>query len=240
MPGTPSRSVAPGRRIRLLPRDARRRRAATGGGAGRGRARRRQGHSRPRRRIRRPRLYRGRARPVLALDPGSDRRRRPARAGTLAAAAGEDQGRRTRHGRHARAPSHAGAVQRPRRDHGLLLRRPLRDPRAEAARLRRRHLLPRHADARLTSTSSRASPRRSASCGATRITPRRAEVLDAYRQVPGRVPERRGAHLPRHPARLHDAVGQGVRARARAFTMGRALAILDGLRGGGDQLRQAS
>ena len=28
--------------------------------------------------------------------------------------------------------------------------------------------------------------------------------------------------------------------QTRAFTMGRALAILDGLRGGGDQLRRAS
>ena len=36
--------------------------------------------------------------------------------------------------------------------------------------------------------------------------PRRAkEVLDAYRAVPPRAEKRRGAHFPRHPARLHDA-----------------------------------
>ena len=56
------------------------------------------------------------------------------------------------------------------------------------------------------------------------------EVLDAYRAVPPRQSERRGAHLPRHSARLHDAgPRQGVTTRkARAFSMARALAILEG------------
>ena len=95
------------------------------------------------------RLYRGRARFVLALGAGPARRARTARGRALAAAAREDQGRRSRHGGHARRSAQAAAIQRPRGGDGLLLRRALRDPRAEAARLRRRHRLPRHAVARL-------------------------------------------------------------------------------------------
>ena len=127
-----------------------RRRQAAGDRAGLRRARRRQGHPRPRRRVRR-RTATSRPRPICsgARSRARSPARRRARAGALAAAAREDQGRRARHGRHARASAHAAAVQRPRRGDGLLLRRPLRDPRAEAARLRRRHLLPRHAHARL-------------------------------------------------------------------------------------------
>ena len=117
--------------------------------------------------------HRRRARSVLANGAGAARPRRQAHPGALAAAAGEDQGRRARHGGHAGASAHAAAVQRPRRDDGLLLRRALRHPRAEAARLCRRHLLPRLADAGLHRASSTASPSRSASSGATRITARR-------------------------------------------------------------------
>ncbi len=51
----------------------------------------------------------------------------------------------------------------------------------------------------------------------------------------------RGAHLPRHQARLHDAAGgRSLRRKTREFSLARALAILDGLRGGGDALRRAS
>ncbi len=81
--------------------------------------------------------------------PGPLSARRRPRPAALAAAAREDQDRRARSRRHARLSAHAAAVQRPGRGDGFLLRRPLRDPRAEAARLRRRHFLPRQPDARL-------------------------------------------------------------------------------------------
>ena len=54
--------------------------------------------------------------------------------------------------------------------------------------------------------------------------------------------ERRGAHLPGHPARLHDAraAPNAFDPKTREFSMKRALAILDGLRGGGAAMRKAS
>jgi len=58
--------------------------------------------------------------------------------GAVAAAARKDQDQRARHGGHADAPSHAAGLQRARRGDGLLLRRALRRPRPEAARLCRR------------------------------------------------------------------------------------------------------
>ncbi len=58
-------------------------------------------------------------------------------------------------------------------DDGLLLRRALRHPRPEAARLCRRHLVPRLADARLHQGARRRRPSRSASSGATRTIGRR-------------------------------------------------------------------
>ena len=69
-----------------------------------------------------------------------------------------------------------------------------------------------------------------------------AEVLDAYRPVPARMKNVEVHIFPGHPARLHDA-GQHQGAydpKTREFSMKRALAILDGLRGGGAAMRKAS
>ena len=104
MPGTDHQNpLDRRRRIRLLPGAARGRRQGAGRGAGLRGARRRCGHPRARRGIRRPRLHRGGARSVLADRAGPARPRRQAHPGAFAAAAGEDQDRRARPGRHAGA-----------------------------------------------------------------------------------------------------------------------------------------
>jgi carboxymethylenebutenolidase len=70
-----------------------------------------------------------------------------------------------------------------------------------------------------------------------------AEVLDAYRGVPGRMPNVQ-VHI--FPGVLHGYMMPGnakaFHPQTREFSMGRALALLDGLRGEGDRqkLRQAS
>ena len=71
-----------------------------------------------------------------------------------------------------------------------------------------------------------------------------AEVLDAYRAVPSRMPN---VEVHIFPGVLHGYMmprnTEGVRSpKTREFSMARALAILDGLRGAGERhtLRQAS
>jgi len=68
-----------------------------------------------------------------------------------------------------------------------------------------------------------------------------AEVLAAYRAVPARMPN---VEVHIFPGVLHGYMMKWqVKAfspETRAFTMGRALAILEGLAGGGDRLRRAS
>lgn len=68
-----------------------------------------------------------------------------------------------------------------------------------------------------------------------------AEILDAYRQVPARMPNVE-VHIV--PGVLHGYMmpwnTKAFSADTRAFSMGRALAILDTLRGDGDRLRRAS
>ena len=68
-----------------------------------------------------------------------------------------------------------------------------------------------------------------------------AEVLDAYRKVPARMPN---VEVHIFPGILHGYMmtwqAKAFSPETRAFTMGRALAILDGLRSEGDQLRRAS
>ncbi len=68
-----------------------------------------------------------------------------------------------------------------------------------------------------------------------------AEIQDAYRAVPARMPNVE-VHLI--PGVLHGYMmpwnTKAFSADTRGFSMGRALAILDGLRGGGDRLRRAS
>ena len=70
-----------------------------------------------------------------------------------------------------------------------------------------------------------------------------AEVLDAYRAVPARMPN---VEVHIFPGVLHGYMMQGntkaFHPETRAFSMARALAILDGLRGAGarQKLRQAS
>ena len=101
-------------------------------------------------------------------------------------------------------------------DHRLLLRRALRHPRTEAARLRRRHLLPRHADARLHQRARwrhRTGLHHLGRPGSSRA------AGGAGRLPPGAVAheECRAAYLPGHPAWLHDAgEHQGLRSRRRA------------------------
>jgi carboxymethylenebutenolidase len=70
-----------------------------------------------------------------------------------------------------------------------------------------------------------------------------ADVLDAYRGVPGRMPN---VEVHIFPGVLHGYMMPGnakaFHPQTREFSMTRALAILDGLRGGGERqtLRQAS
>jgi carboxymethylenebutenolidase len=68
-----------------------------------------------------------------------------------------------------------------------------------------------------------------------------AETLEAYRAVPARMPNVE-VHIV--PGVLHGYMmrwnTEAFSETTRAFSMGRAIAILDGLRGGGDQLRRAS
>jgi carboxymethylenebutenolidase len=70
-----------------------------------------------------------------------------------------------------------------------------------------------------------------------------AEVLEAYRGVPGRMPN---VEVHIFPGVLHGYMMPGnakaFHPQTREFSMARALAILDGLRGGGERqtLRQAS
>ena len=159
--------------------------------------------SRSRRRIRRARLHRGGARSVLALAAGP-MTRADKRAGERA----QPRPKRSRPAKPTwpiRSPiSHAAGVQRPRRRHGLLLRRPLRHDRAEAPGLCRRHFLPRLAHAGLHRRARRrhraglhhlGRPGPPGPVGSARRLPRRG---GAHEQC-------RTAHLPRRAARLHDA-----------------------------------
>jgi carboxymethylenebutenolidase len=68
-----------------------------------------------------------------------------------------------------------------------------------------------------------------------------AEVLDAYRQVPARMPNVEVHIFPRilHGYMMKWQV-KAFSPETRAFTMGRALGILDALAGEGDGLRRAS
>jgi carboxymethylenebutenolidase len=67
------------------------------------------------------------------------------------------------------------------------------------------------------------------------------EVLDAYRPVPGRM---KNVELHIFPGIQHSYMmpmsTNAYDPKTRAFSMQRALAILDGLRGGGAQMRKAS
>ena len=67
------------------------------------------------------------------------------------------------------------------------------------------------------------------------------EVLDAYRAVPARMSNVEVHIFPgiKHAYMMPDA-GAAYDAKTREFSMARALAILDGLRGGGERLRKAS
>ena len=112
-----------GRSVRLLPGDASGRRRGAGGSAGLLHRWRRCGPPPDRRRIRRGRVCRCRSRPVLADGAGAARLWRQTGSRALAAAARKDHDQRARHGGYARVPAHATAVQRPRGDDGLLLRR---------------------------------------------------------------------------------------------------------------------
>ena len=120
------------------------------------------------------------------------------------------------------APCASAAVQRPRRGDGLLLRRPLRDPRAEAARLRRRHLLPRHHMLDfIDELEGLAAPVCIIWGDQDHAAP--PEVLAAYRAVRGAHEERRAAHFSRRAARLHDARHRPLRRQdARVLDGARA------------------
>ena len=138
------------------------------------------------------------------------------------------------------ASAHAQAVQRPRRGDGLLLRRALRHHRAEAAGLCRRHLLP-----RLAHAGHHRRARRRHRAGVDHLGRRRQSgAARRARHVPqgcGRPFQSRAAHLSRHQARLHDAGRRRrLRRQDREFSMARAFAILDRLRGGGERMRNAS
>ena len=137
------------------------------------------------------------------------------------------------------AGAQARRIQRPRRDDGLLLRRPCTRSSARSASATPPAS---PATARRCSTTSRSStasraglhhlgrpgPPRAAPAGAGSL-PRRARTHE----------ERRGAHLPRHTARLHDARSTKAYDQEDARLLDeRALAILDGLRGA--PLRKAS
>jgi carboxymethylenebutenolidase len=67
------------------------------------------------------------------------------------------------------------------------------------------------------------------------------EVLEAYRAVPSRMSNVEVHIFPgiKHAYMMPDA-GAAYDAKTREFSMARALAILDGLRGGGERLRKAS
>ena len=68
-----------------------------------------------------------------------------------------------------------------------------------------------------------------------------AEVLEAYRAVPARMSNVEVHIFPgiKHAYMMPDA-GAAYDPKTREFSMARALAILDGLRGGGERLRKAS
>ena len=219
---------------------ARRRRQGAGRRARVGRARGRQGHPRARRRVRRLTA-------ILPRRPTCSRARFPGRCAATTSAPRERSQPRLEKIKAGEADmadtlaeiAQAAAVQRPRRRHGLLLRRPLRDPRAEAAWLRRRHLMPRHADARLHPGARRRH--RAGLHHLGRPGPRcAAPVLDAYRGVPARMPN---VEVHIFPGMLHGYMmrwnTKAFSAPTREFSMGRALALLDGLRDGA-RLRRAS
>ena len=67
------------------------------------------------------------------------------------------------------------------------------------------------------------------------------EVLDAYRPVPARM---KNVELHIFPGIQHSyMMPRSTKAydpKTRAFSMKRAFAILDGLKGGGDNVRRAS
>jgi carboxymethylenebutenolidase len=67
------------------------------------------------------------------------------------------------------------------------------------------------------------------------------EVLDAFRAVPPRMSNVELHIFPgiKHAYMMPDA-GAAFSKTTREFSMARALAILDGLRGGGEKLRKAS
>jgi carboxymethylenebutenolidase len=68
-----------------------------------------------------------------------------------------------------------------------------------------------------------------------------AEVLEAYRAVPARM---KNVEVHVFPGVKHGYMmpmaGEAFDAKTREFSLQRALAILDGLRGGGERLRRAS
>ena len=83
--------------------------------------------------------------------------------------------------------------------------------------------------------------RRSASCGAIRTTSRRPTVLDAYRAVPAR---QNNVEVHIFPGILHGYMmpdrTKAYDANTRAFSMERALSILDGLRTAGARRIEAA
>jgi carboxymethylenebutenolidase len=68
-----------------------------------------------------------------------------------------------------------------------------------------------------------------------------AEVLEAYRAVPARMSNVEVHVFPgiQHGYMMHDA-GEAFDQKTRDFSVARALAILNGLRGGGQAMRRAS
>ena len=237
MPGTDHQNpLDRGRRVRLLPGAACRRRQGAGGGAGLRGAWRRRRHPR-----RSPRSS-----PATASS-----RRRPTCSGGRC------------RGRSATTTSAARSASQPRLEKIKNGERDMVDTLAlSAARCRSSTAAPRRwasATAGLTRSSGRsgsAMPPASrchgvADAGLHRRARRRHRAGLHHLGRPGssraaagagRLPpgagaheERRGAHLPRHPAWLHDArrSRRPTTPKTRDFSMKRALAILDGLRGGG-------
>ena len=193
------------------------RRQGAGGGAGLRRARRRRGHPRPRRRVRRARLHRRGARPVLALGAGAARPRRQAHARSA----------RSRGWRRSRP---ASATWSTRSRICARCRSSTAAPRPWASAT----AAPTRSSGRSGSATTPASPATARRCcdfideldGVTAAglhhlgrpgSPRAAGGARRLSPGAGAHAERRGAHLPGHPARLHDAgQHQGATTRRRA------------------------
>ena len=105
---------------------------------------------------------------------------------------------------------------------------------------RRRHFLPRHAHAGLHRRARRRHRARLHHLG-RRGQPGPADVLDAYRAVPARMSNVELHIFPgiKHGYMMPDA-GAAHDAKTREFSMQRAFALLDSLRGGGERMRKAS